>query len=142
MVIEEELRSKIFSSLAWAAYLKPPWSPAEYERPTAYIVILVNEEINADYKRDVGLAAENIMLAAEDEEIGSCMFLNVNRKKVREILYIPKGKIIDSVIALGYKAETSVVEELKDSVKYWRDGRQVLHVPKRKLEDVVHIDTY
>lgn len=142
VVIEEELRSKIFSSLAWAAYLKPPWSPAEYERPTAYIVILVNEEINADYKRDVGLAAENIMLAAEDEEIGSCMFLNVNRKKVREILYIPKGKIIDSVIALGYKAETSVVEELKDSVKYWRDGRQVLHVPKRKLEDVVHIDTY
>ena len=48
--------------------------------------------------------------------------------------------IVDSVIALGYKAEKSVVEDMEDSVKYWRDEKQVLHVPKRKLQDILHIN--
>jgi hypothetical protein len=46
------------------------------------------------------------------------------------------------VIALGYKAETPVVEELKDSVKYWRDDRNTLHVPKRALDDIIHVNKF
>ena len=50
--------------------------------------------------------------------------------------------IVDSVIALGYKAEHPVVDDLVDSVKYWRDENEILHVPKRKLEDVMHINSF
>ena len=46
------------------------------------------------------------------------------------------------VIALGYKAETSLVEDMKDSVKYWRDEQEIMHVPKRKLEDILHINCF
>jgi hypothetical protein len=41
------------------------------------------------------------------------------------------------VIALGYPAESPVAEDEKGSVKYYKDEAQVLHVPKRKLEDII-----
>ena len=126
----------------WAGYIKPKWTPDETERPTAYIVILVREDLNKYYKWDVGLSAENIMLAAEEENIGSCMLLNINRKKLRGILCIPDFLLIDSVIALGYKSETAIMEDMIDSVEYYRDEKEILHVPKRKLDDILHINKF
>ena len=90
----------------------------------------------------MSFAAENIMLAAEENEIGSCILCNIDREKLREILKIPKEIILDSIIALGYKSEKSVVEDFTGSVEYWRDEKEVLHVPKRKLEDLIHINKY
>ncbi len=142
IVNEKEFCAKVFETLGWAGYIKPKWKPDEHERPTAYIIILVNEDNSKYYKWDVGLSAENIMLAAEEENIGSCMLLNVNREKLREILNISRSLLIDSVIALGFKSETAVMEDMKDSVKYWRDEKEVLHVPKRKLENILHINKF
>ncbi len=142
VVTEKDLCSKIFGTLGWAGYIKPRWNPSMGERPTAYIIILVHEDINKDYKRDVGLSAENIMLTAEEESIGSCILGSVDREKVREILNIPSSLLIDSVISLGYKAEKPIMEDMKDSVKYWRDENEVLHVPKRRLEDIIHINKF
>ena len=50
--------------------------------------------------------------------------------------------IVDSVIALGYKAEKSVIEDFNGSIEYWRDKNQVLHVPKRLLKDIIHINKF
>ena len=138
IVTEKKLCSKIFETVGWAAYIKPSWTPDENERPTAYIIILISDIHNKYYQRDVSLSSENIILTAEEKEIGSCILYNINREKIREILRIPKLFHIDSMIALGYKAEQPVVEDLKDSVRYWRDKNNVLHVPKRKLEDIIH----
>lgn len=142
VVIEKKLLDKVFETLGWAAYIKPKWAPNEEERPTAYIVILVKSSNNKYYLRDSSLAAGNIVLTAEEEEIGSCIICNVNREKVRDILKIPKEMIIDSVIALGYKAEKSVVEDYKGSIEYWRDENKVLHVPKRSMADILHINKF
>lgn len=142
IVDKKELCSKVFETLGWAGYIKPKWIPDEIERSTAYIIILVRENISKYSQWDVGLSAENIMLAAEEENIGSCMLLNIKREQLREILKIPESLRIDSVIALGYKFETSVMEEMKDSIKYWRDEKEVLHVPKRKLVDIMHINEF
>lgn len=142
VVTEKELCSKIFETLGWAGYIKPKWAPSKAERPTVYIVILVKDVGNKYYLRDVGLATENIVLAAEAEGVGSCILCNIDRDRIREILKIPKTLHVDSVIALGYKAEQPVVEDFKDSVKYWRDENNVLHVPKRRLEDIIHINKF
>ena len=142
IINEKELCSNVFDTLGWAGYIKPKWKPAENERPAAYIILLVHEDISKYYQWDIGLSAENIMLAAEEENIGSCMLLNIKRDKLREILDIPKSLHIDSVIALGYKSEKSVVEDMVDSIEYWRDEKDVLHVPKRKLEDIVHLNKF
>jgi len=142
IISEKKLCARVFETLGWAGYIKPKWTPDESERPTAYIVILVREDLNKYYKWDVGLSAENIMLVAEEENIGSCILLNINRKKLREILGIPDSLYIDSVIALGYKSETAIMEDMVDSVEYYRDENDVLHVPKRKITDILHINKF
>ncbi len=54
------------------------------------------------------------------------------------ILKTPLTYYIDSVIALGYPAEKPILEETKDDIKYWLDKNGQLHVPKRKLKDIIH----
>ena len=142
VVNEKGLCGKVFETLSWAGYILPKWLPDKEERPVAYIIILVKDTNNKWYSRDAGLASENIVLTAEDEGIGSCIVCNIDRDRLQEILKIPKNMIVDSLIALGYKAEKSVVEDFKDSVKYWRDENEVLHVPKRRLEDIIHINKF
>ncbi|MFW6121400.1 MAG: nitroreductase family protein [Petrotogales bacterium] len=142
IVNEKNLCGKIFETLSWAGYIKPKWRPSKEERPTAYIIVLVTDINNKYYLRDAGFATENIVLAAEEENIGSCVLCKIDRNKIRKILKIPEKLEIDSVVALGYKAEQPVVEDMKDSVKYWRDENMVLHVPKRKLENILHINGF
>jgi nitroreductase len=142
IVTEKSLCARLFKTLGWAGYLQPKWIPRDSERPTAYIVILVSDIKNSYYLRDVGIATENIVLAAEADGLGSCILCNIDKEKIREILKVPQRLTVDSVIALGFKAEQSVVEDMTDSVKYWRDEKDVLHVPKRKLEDILHINSF
>jgi nitroreductase len=142
IVTDKKLCALLFETLNWAAYIQPKWTPKEAERPTAYIVVLVKDTQNPYYERDVGFATENIVLTAEGEGLGSCILCNIERIKIQELFKIPLTIAVDSVIALGHKAEKSVVEDMKDSVKYWRDEHDVLHVPKRKLDDIIHINTF
>ena len=59
------------------------------------------------------------------------------------ILGVPDYCEINLVIALGYPAEQSLVEEMKDeSVKYWRDEKGIMHVPKRDLSKILHRNFY
>jgi len=142
IVNDIKLCSKVFITLSWAAYIKPKWSPSENERPTAYIIILVKDSSNNWYQRDASFAAENIVLAAEGEGLGSCILCKIDKEKLRDELNIPEEIIIDSVIALGYKQEKSVVEDFKDSIKYWRDENNIMHVPKRNSEEITHFNKY
>lgn len=142
IVNEKKMCYKIFETLGWAGYIKPKWTPNIDERPVAYIVVLINDKNNKWVQRDIGFATENIIIAAEGENIGCCILCNVDKEKVREILKIPIELIVDSVLALGYKKEISVVEDFKESVEYWRDENQVMHVPKRNLKDIIHINKF
>ena len=142
IVNDKELCNRIFPALRWAGYIKPEWRPSEGERPTAYIVILVKKDVSPFSDIDVGLAAENIMILAYSYGVGSCMLGNIDRDLIREILNIPLEYHVHSVIALGFPAEKSVVEQMEESVKYWRDENGVMHVPKKKLEEILHINGF
>ena len=142
IVNDKELCTKLFEALNWAAYIQPKWTPKETERPTAYIVVIVRDTKNPYYERDVGFATQNIVLTAESEGLGSCILCNIERVKIQDLCTIPLTYAVDSVIALGYKAETPVAEDMTDSVKYWRDNHDVLHVPKRKLDDIIHMNKF
>jgi hypothetical protein len=43
------------------------------------------------------------------------------------------------VLALGYPAETIVLEELgpEGDIRYWHDEQGVHHVPKRRLTEIL-----
>ncbi|TET18699.1 MAG: nitroreductase [Candidatus Aminicenantes bacterium] len=143
VVDEEKIRKEVFTWLKWAAYIAPEGNPKPGHEPVAYIVVLVNSEIREKgFEWDVGAAIENMILAAWEKGIGSCWLLSVDREKLREILNIPENYKIDSVLALGYPDENPVIEDMKDSIKYWKDQAGQLHVPKRKLEDVIHFNKF
>lgn len=143
VVDKSSLVDRVFSTLSWAGYIVPRGNPPEGEKPVAYIIVLTaREKTKMSGVSDAAAAIENILLAAREEGIGSCWLGSIERETLRKILNIPKHCLIDSVIALGYPHESPVVEELKDSIKYWKDEEGVLHVPKRKLADILHWNKY
>lgn len=138
VVTDKNLLEDVFRTTKWAAYLAPHGTPKEGEKPTAYIVVLVDTAIRKDADNDAAAAIENILLTAEDETIGTCWIGSVDRKALANILNVPKGQIIHSVIALGYKAQESEATEMENGdVKYAMDEHGVVRVPKRKLSDIV-----
>lgn len=141
----EERRNEIFAQLAWAAYVQPRRDPPAGKQPVAYIIVLVNTERAMANLGNVDAAAaiENILLAAQGKGIGSCWLGSINRDELREILDIPDKYDIDSVVTLGYSDEAPVMEDCKgDSIEYYLDDKDVLHVPKRPVRSITHMNKF
>lgn len=133
-----DICARIFEHIGWAGYL-PEWpGPEEGERPSAYIVQLLDTSITATPGIDGGIAAQSILLRAVEMGYGGCMIGTFNQEKIRELFYIPEIYTVALVIALGKPVEEVVVEPLiGGNVKYWRDGQQIHHVPKRSLDELI-----
>jgi nitroreductase len=133
----------LFPHLHWAAYISPAGNPLPGQEPAAYVITLVNTAIrDKGYENDAGAAMMSMILAAWAEGVASCWLISVDRAEVSRLLGIPETHRLDSVLALGYPAETPQVEDLTDSVQYWKDAEGRLHVPKRRLESVVHLNKF
>lgn len=135
----------IFENIGGSMKLPPEkGGPRPENTPKAYIIILINKEREGDASRrrislyDVGLAAENIILVAYEQGIGTCPILMFNEDNLKPVLNIPDTHDMALVIAMGYPDEKSVAEVATDSISGWVDDKLVRHIPKRKLEDIVH----
>lgn len=139
IVDKDVLLAKVFATLKWANYLEG-WNPLDMERPVAYILILMNSEIcprGGEY--DVGMAAENIILSALEEGIAACCVGSINKGRLGDILRVPDKYDIELVISLGYPNEKSIAEDMENgSIRYWRDEKENIHVPKRNLDKILH----
>ena len=143
VVDKKETLKIIFSTLKWARYISPKGNPPRGKEPTAYIVALFNRRKSPLYAEvDIAVAIENILLVAQDEGLGSCWLGTIDKAKIRNILKIPKYCEAKYVLALGYPDERPKVERLRNSVKYWKDGNGLLHVPKRSLKEILHRNAY
>jgi len=134
-----EIRKKLFPLVGWAGSLpQDQRTPEEGREPTAYIILLVNNNIKPAYVDfDVGAAAENILLGAVTFGLGSCWMGNVRFQKLKALLEIPDFYVIKQVISLGIPDEESMMEPFSESFKYWKDEKGNIHVPKRALDDVI-----
>ncbi len=139
IVNNPEKTEKMFPLVRWASSLpKEQRDPEPGREPTAYIIVLVNTNIKKSYyEYDIGAAVENILLGAVNYGIGSCWMGSINAKKIRTLFEIPDYYEITHVISLGYPDEKSFMESYKDSYKYWKDEKGVMHVPKRNLDDII-----
>ena len=130
--------ARVFPSAIWAGYLKNWSGPEEGERPSAYIIILGDKLITENFGVDHGIAAQSIMLGANEAGFGGCMIASIRRDELRKEFDIPERYEILLILALGEPVEKVVIEDIKnDDVKYWRDEDQTHHVPKRRLDDLV-----
>jgi nitroreductase len=143
VIDEETLKKEIFACLKWASAIAPRGNPRPGHEPQAYIAVLVNSRIRDKmYEYDVGAAIENMSLAALEEGIGGCWLISIDKPKVIELLNIPDSHRLDSILALGYPGQVSKAEDFVDSTKYWQDEDYTFHVPKRKMENVLHFNAF
>jgi len=144
IINEKTILDLVFDQLAWAGYIRPKRNPSEDKKPVAYIAVLRNSSSNEKFSIvDAAAAIENILIAAWSINIGSCWIGNINRDNLHKVLNIPDDYVIDSVIALGYPAENPVLEEINDdSIKYYLDENDRLHVPKKALQKITHINAF
>lgn len=138
LVSKEEVRDMVFSCLGWAGYLKEWDGPVKGERPAGYIILLRDTKIAAKAETDVGIAAQSILLGAASLGIKGCFIGNIKKAELAEQIAIPDEYETQLVIALGYPGEKVIIEETNEgNVKYWRDEKEVHHVPKRSLQEVI-----
>lgn len=138
VVDDKELCEKIFENVYFGGQVEK--LRTKENKPKAYILVLVNKKIKSEnFEHDVGLAVENILLAAWEEKIGSCILGAIEREKIAKIFNLPSHYHLDLIVALGYPAEKPIVVQDKNK-HYWRDERGVLHVPKRPLDEILHFN--
>ena len=128
--IEKEVLEKLLDAARWAPTasnqqrwrfvvvtspstkaLVKKFAPGIFAMPAAFIVICAERIPGASalddvtYLADCAIAAQNIMLAAHDMGIGTCVALSYAKVAISEILNIPEGTDPLLVITLGYPAE-------------------------------------
>lgn len=146
IVDDEQLLPQVLDTVgSWAGQSRPKdgWPPGR--RPKAYIITLINSPLEAGFggsktntRYDVGMAAENMILVALEEGIGSCPITSFIPEKLRQVLNIPDKYEIAMVLALGFPDESPVLEVATNSIERWVDSEGVRHIPKRKLKDITH----
>lgn len=132
---EKDERTKLLSLTKWAGALSDRHFPPEGHEPTAYIVICTEQDI---FMRDVGIAAQTIMLSATELGLGGCMIGSFDAAKVTELLRLPPKMTPRLILALGKPDETVVLEDAENNqLAYYRDEKDIHHVPKLKTEDMI-----
>jgi nitroreductase len=87
------------------------FSPGIFAIPSAFIVVCIEKAPGAGagaevtYLADCAIAAQNIMLAAYELGIGTCIALSYAKVAVTEILNLPENVEPLFVITLGYPGE-------------------------------------
>lgn len=139
---EKEEVDKIQGMTKWARQLPQMELPHKGMCPTAFIVICQDLRVSdsmARFQKDVGIAAQTILLAATEMGLGGCMIGNFGAGTVRQGLELPEHLAPMLIVALGKPAEKIVLQEIEmgESTAYYRDEADVHYVPKHRLEDIV-----
>lgn len=129
---------KLFPELKWAGALKDWDGPADGERPTGYIAIVLDKNISSSAGHDVGIVAQTMQLASMDKGIAACMVGAFNKKNVTELLTLDDTKEILLLLAVGYPKEERILVDVKDNITaYYRDENGIHYIPKRSPDSLL-----
>lgn len=135
IITREDLRDAIFADLKWAMYL-PGYTIADDERPTAYIVLLRDENIRKSCDYDIGAASTMVMLAAAEKGLATCAIGNFSKSNLSALLNLPENLHPELVLAAGYPGQESRVVPMANTIRYSRDEKGDFLVPKWSAEEV------
>ena len=129
----------------WAGQPSSVSAPPPGHRPAAYIITLINRALRTELGGssrsidiDIGMSAENMILVGLEQGIGACPMGAFQESLLRQALNITEKYEVALVLVLGYPDESPVLEISTGPIEYWTDSQGIRHVPKRKLEDIVH----
>lgn len=129
----------VFKQLSWAWYLKDWKGPAEAERPTAYIAVFLDKDLNDNAFIDVGIASQTILLSAVEKGLGGCIIRTVNRYRMRKRFGYSENLDLVQIIALGEPAQDIEIVNIDESgsIEYFENEQKVHFVPKRSLKEII-----
>ncbi len=136
-----ELVQKVFSLTGWGGHVRPKRSPEWLkDAPPVFIAVVVSAEPLKNLKlihADAGAAIQNILLKAVDLGLGCCWIGNF-KEDVNSILGLGADTAVIYLVAVGHPDENPLQEDISngDSTKYYLDDKDVLHVPKLKVETI------
>jgi len=103
-----ELCARIFPYLGWAGYLTDWKGPIEGERPSAYVLCLLNKNRlkgpESEAQFDLGVATQNLLLGAMEKRIGGCRIGAFN-PQLASLFDMPEHLAISLVVALGNRGK-------------------------------------
>ena len=143
VITDDTLRQLLFPLLGWAGYLRDWPGPGPGEQPPAYIVCLLDKELlrgpETEAHFDLGIATQNLLLGAAESGLFGCRIGAFSPGLVQRLLQLEDRFKVLLVLALGYPAETVVLEEVgvDGDIRYWHDEQGVHHVPKRNLTEIL-----
>ena len=133
IVHKPELVKEMNGSVTWLA----DFAPAKREEPTAFIVVL-GDRVNCAF------AVGNLVLSAHAEGIGTCIVGSVDWPRVKKLLKIPEKEQPFVVVTLGYPLEEAMAEDAAGEMglRVLKDTAGKVHVPKKRLREVMSVDGY
>ena len=142
LIYEPEKVAQFQPLTRWARNLPQLKLPHPGKCPTAFIVICQDKRIDENlnrYQRDIGIAAQSMLLLAVEMGLGGCMIGNFTAGDVHAQLKLPEEIVPMLIVAVGKPDEKIVLTEVeKDgNTAYYRDEDDTHYVPKRKLEDLI-----
>ncbi|MCD7954667.1 MAG: nitroreductase family protein [Lachnospiraceae bacterium] len=142
LAYEKEDVDRIQPLTKWARGLPDMELPHPGMYPTAFIVICQDTRISESlsrFSRDVGIAAQTILLCATEMGLGGCMIGNFSPAQISEAVHLPEQFTPLLVVAIGKPAEKIILTEIEpdEPTNYYRDEEDTHYVPKRRLKDIV-----
>ncbi|MDD2403902.1 MAG: nitroreductase family protein [Victivallaceae bacterium] len=140
VVRSNSLVKSVFDNVAWAAYIKPLRTPKwGVSAPRCFIAVTAPAGFSNMAFADAGAAIQSLMLAAHGKGLGACWIGAFDRSKIDELLAMPNNRQVIFLVALGYPDENPVSQNIaaNESIKYYLDEKDCLHVPKIRTADLI-----
>ncbi len=101
------------------------FSPGLGGDPTALFVLCSDASVaTGTYLMSIAMAAQNVMLTATDNGLGSCVIRSFNQKALQTLLNLPTHVTPELIISLGYPAKPARIPS------------------RRPIEEIVHWEEY
>ncbi len=136
---DKQLVKDIFENTAWAGMVSPKRSPEWGKNaPLTFIVVTAPRDSEEVIQANAGAAVQSMEYAAVDVGLGACWIGAYKKENVEKILDLPEHEETLYLLAVGYPDEEPVQDDidLEESMKYYLDDEDVLHVPKLKTDAI------
>ncbi len=145
LVRNADLVQAVFYHTNWGGRVKPRRTPEwGVNAPSAFIAVSAvknGPELTPMAYADAGAAIMSMEFAAVEANLGTCWIGAFKVREVSELLNIPPREQLLFLLAVGHPAENPVEDTItaEESVAYYLDEYNTLHVPKYTFEAVARI---
>ena len=136
---DKQLVKDIFDNTTWAGLVSPDRNPEWGKNaPLTFIILTAPKDSGNVMQANAGAAVQSMEYAAADAGLGACWIGAYKKENVEKLLDLPAQEETLYLMAVGYPDEEPVQEDIDsgESMKYYLDGEDVLHVPKFKTDAI------